>query len=176
MVVCHEAVRPVFRKCCAGAPRVDERLDYSMTRDAAEHRNFHWYRHLLGALFGLMHATANRVLISRKTAAVAWYSLPPPQRFSPRSARCPKTLEESSCSRSGDDGPSLKILPFQHRLEPPSRTIPISTGQRLPARGSPRPAHRRAACPRCRHARHGLATRLRAAVAAQKRRRPGLRR
>jgi hypothetical protein len=44
---------------------------------------------------------ANRVLISRKTAAVAWYSLPPPQRFSPRSARCPKTLEKSSCSRSG---------------------------------------------------------------------------
>jgi hypothetical protein len=58
---------PVFRKCCAGAPRVDERLDYSMTPDAAEHRNFHWYQHLLGVLFGLMHATANRVLISRKT-------------------------------------------------------------------------------------------------------------
>src|ERR1700730_9483924 len=55
---------PVFRKCCAGAPQVDERLDHSITRDAAEHRNFHRYRHLLDVLFGLMRATANRVLIN----------------------------------------------------------------------------------------------------------------
>src|SRR6202521_1102671 len=83
---------PVFRKCCAGAPRVDERLDHSMTRGAAEHRNFHRYRHLLGVLFGLMRATANRVLINRKTSEIDWYSLPSPRRFSPQSARCPKTL------------------------------------------------------------------------------------
>src|SRR6202163_1675587 len=57
---------PVFRKCCAGASQVDERLDHSIIRDSAEHRNFHRYRHLLDVLFGLMRATANRVLINRK--------------------------------------------------------------------------------------------------------------
>jgi hypothetical protein len=80
--------RPVFRKCCAGAPQVDECLDHSIPRDAAEHRNFHRYRHLLGVLFGLMRATENRVLANQKTSAIAWYSLPSPRRFSPQSA-CP---------------------------------------------------------------------------------------
>src|ERR1700676_5650825 len=77
---------PVFRKGCGGTPQVDERLDHSITRDWAEHRNFHRYRHLLGVLFGLMRATANRVLINRKTSEIAWYSLPSPRRFSPQSA------------------------------------------------------------------------------------------
>ena len=86
---------PVFRKCCAGASKVDERLDHSIIRDSAEHRHFHRYRHLLGVLFGLMRATANRVLIRRKTSTIAWYSLPSPRRFSPQSARCPKTLEKT---------------------------------------------------------------------------------
>src|ERR1700680_2253331 len=89
---------------------------------------FHRYRHLLGVLFGLMHATANRVLISRKTAAVAWYYLPHPQRFSPRSARCPKTLEESSCSRSGDDGARR----IEGLLPPEDSAIPAPIGAALP--------------------------------------------
>ncbi len=42
-----------------------------------------------------MRATANRVLIRRKTSTIPWYSLPSPRRFSPQSTRCPKTLEKS---------------------------------------------------------------------------------
>jgi hypothetical protein len=42
----------VFPKCCKGEPQVDERLSHSRTRDAAQHRNFSWYRQLLGVLFG----------------------------------------------------------------------------------------------------------------------------
>ena len=41
----------VFRKCCGGTPQVDERLDHSITRDAAEHRNFH--RRALAVRHGL---------------------------------------------------------------------------------------------------------------------------
>jgi class 3 adenylate cyclase len=62
---------PVFRECYGGTPQVDERLYHSITRDAAEHRNFRRYRHLLDVLFGLMRATANRVLINRKTSEIA---------------------------------------------------------------------------------------------------------
>ena len=109
---------PVFRKCCAGAPRVDERLYHSITRDVAEHRNFRRYRHLLDVLFGLMRATANRVLINRKTSEIAWYSSPSPRRFSPQSARCPKTLEKTrwfvSCMRS--NSPAMRFSLGRQRL------------------------------------------------------------
>src|SRR5258707_14072860 len=75
-----------------GRSQVDEHLDHGITRDAAEDRHLNRYRHLLGVLFGLMRATANRVLIRRKTSTIAWYSLPSPRRFSPQSTRCPKSL------------------------------------------------------------------------------------
>jgi hypothetical protein len=86
---------PVFRKCCGGTHQVDERHDHSITRDAAEDRNFHRYRHLLGVLFGLMCATANRVLINRKTSEIAWYSLPSPRRSSPQSAAVSENAREN---------------------------------------------------------------------------------
>src|ERR1700676_3272991 len=109
---------PVFRKGCGGTPQVDARLYHSITRDAAEDRNFRRYRHLLDVLFGLMRATANRVLINRKTSEIAWFSSPSPRRFSPQSARCPKTLEKTrwfvSCMRS--NSPAMRFSLGRQRL------------------------------------------------------------
>ena len=66
----------------------------------------------------MSHATANRVLISRKTSEIAWYSSLSPRRFSPQSARCPKTLEKTrwfvSCMRS--NSPAMRFSLGRQRL------------------------------------------------------------
>jgi hypothetical protein len=48
--------------------------------------------------------------------------------------------------------PSVKILPFQHRPEPTSRTIPISTGAAPSRSRIAAPGASKGCCRRCRHA------------------------